>query len=195
MAGGLAASSPLTWHVVLRFTGAGRDHVEDLGGTSIRGAVGSFCDTCGQLRPHCAGEVLSFNLILSFTIYCFGVLACQCCGKKKNWFRKVHRQKDVVVYAIQVKTLSEMKIYWTFFTALKHNVTHVLINASNPRIIMPDADVRDDSLAFPEIRPQTPTYTYSDTGKLPINRECYHASATNISSTIVNLFSNPKDGH
>lgn len=42
VAGGLAASSPLTWHVVLRFTGAGRDHVEDLGGTSVRGAVGSL---------------------------------------------------------------------------------------------------------------------------------------------------------
>lgn len=34
-ASGLAASSPLTWHAVLRFPGAGRDHVEDLGGSLI----------------------------------------------------------------------------------------------------------------------------------------------------------------
>lgn len=34
-ASGLAASSPLTWHVVLRFTGAGRVHIEDLGRASI----------------------------------------------------------------------------------------------------------------------------------------------------------------
>lgn len=34
-ASGLAVSSPLTWHAVLRFPGAGRDHVEDLGGSLI----------------------------------------------------------------------------------------------------------------------------------------------------------------
>lgn len=34
-ASGLAASSPLTWHAVLRLPWAGRDHVEDLGGSLI----------------------------------------------------------------------------------------------------------------------------------------------------------------
>lgn len=32
---GLAASSPLTWHAVIRFPRAGRDHVEDLGGLVV----------------------------------------------------------------------------------------------------------------------------------------------------------------
>ncbi len=45
VAGGLAASSPLTWHAVLRFPGAGRDHVEGLRGTSVGGAVGSLGDS------------------------------------------------------------------------------------------------------------------------------------------------------
>lgn len=80
MAGGLAASSPLTWHVVLRFTGAGRDHVEDLGGTSVSGAVGSLGDAAGQLGPRRAGDVLCFILLISFSLHGSGVLASQCWG-------------------------------------------------------------------------------------------------------------------
>lgn len=75
MAGGLAVSSPLTWHVVLRFTGAGRDHVEDLGRTSIRRTVRFLCDSASQLGPCCARHVFVFLLVISFRLYCSGVLA------------------------------------------------------------------------------------------------------------------------
>lgn len=82
MAGGLAASSPLTWHVVLRFTGAGRDHVKDLGGASVGGAVGALGDAAGQLRPRRAGHVLAFVLrVVSFGLHGPGVLAPQCWSK------------------------------------------------------------------------------------------------------------------
>lgn len=83
VAGGLAASSPLTWHVLLRFAGAGRDHVEDLGGAPVGRAVGSLCDAVGQLRPRRAGDVLSFIHDVSFSLRCSGVLAFKSWREKK----------------------------------------------------------------------------------------------------------------
>lgn len=77
VASGLAASSPLTWHVVLRFTGAGRDDIEDLGRTSIWSAVWSFCHAACQLGPCRAGDILCFILVISFSLHCSGVLAFQ----------------------------------------------------------------------------------------------------------------------
>lgn len=75
VAGGLAASSPLTWHVLLRFAGAGRDHVEDLGGAPVGRAVGPLGDAVGQLRPRRAGDVLSLIHDVSFSLRCSAVLA------------------------------------------------------------------------------------------------------------------------
>lgn len=83
VAGGLAASSPLTWHVLLRFAGAGRDHVEDLRGAPVGRAVGSLGDAVSQLRPHRAGDVLSFIHDVSFSLRCSGVLAFKSWGEKK----------------------------------------------------------------------------------------------------------------
>lgn len=83
VAGGLAASSPLTWHVLLRFAGAGRDHVEDLGGAPVGRAVGSLGDAVGQLRPRRAGDVLSFIHDVSFSLRCSGVLAFKSWSEKK----------------------------------------------------------------------------------------------------------------
>lgn len=63
-ASGLAASSPLTWHAVLRFPRAGRDHVEDLGGALVGGAVGFLGDGAAQRWPRRAGIVLSSILLI-----------------------------------------------------------------------------------------------------------------------------------
>lgn len=86
MAGGLAASSPLTWHVVLRFTGAGRDHIEDLGGTSVSRAVGSLGDSAaaGRPGPRRAGHVLTAVLVLRVGISRSGVLASERWGNENK---------------------------------------------------------------------------------------------------------------
>lgn len=81
MAGGLAASSPLTWHVVLRFTGAGRDHVEDLG-VSVGGAVGSLRDAARQLRPRRARHIFGFVLLVSLSLNYLAVLDSLRWGEK-----------------------------------------------------------------------------------------------------------------
>lgn len=67
-ASGLAASSPLTWHAVLRLPRAGRDHVEDLGGALVGGAVGFLGDGAAQRRPRRAGVVLPFSLLIAFVL-------------------------------------------------------------------------------------------------------------------------------
>jgi len=87
-AAGLAASSPLTWHAALRLPGAGRDDVEDLGGASIGGAVGSFGDstssyTAGQPGPRRAGDVVVLPPV-SLGLHCSGVLASQRWGDKEQ---------------------------------------------------------------------------------------------------------------
>lgn len=86
MARGLAASSPLTWDVVLRLPGAGRDHVEDLGGASVGGAVGPLGDAGGQPGPRCAGDV-AFFILTPRSLRCYVDLASQSSGDKhKKWF-------------------------------------------------------------------------------------------------------------
>lgn len=82
VAGGLAASSPLTWHVVLRFAGAGRDHVQDLGRASVRRAVGPLRDDAGWLRLLRAGGVCSFVLVGAFSLCCSAVRAPESCRNK-----------------------------------------------------------------------------------------------------------------
>lgn len=79
VAGGLAASSPLTWHVVFRFTGAGRDHIEDLGRAAAGRAIGAFCETTIHPWCYCIGNVLS----VLFRV-CPAVGAFQC-WKTKYW--------------------------------------------------------------------------------------------------------------
>lgn len=76
-ASGLAVSSPLTWHAVLRFPRAGRDHVEDLGGSLIGGAVGFLREAASQRRPRRAGNVLSVVPLIPFGLVHSGVLAYQ----------------------------------------------------------------------------------------------------------------------
>lgn len=74
---GLSGSRPLTWHVVLRFTGAGCDYIEDLGRTSSGGAVGPFGDAGRQSGSHRAGEVPHCVLVVPVAIGGTPVLASQ----------------------------------------------------------------------------------------------------------------------
>lgn len=71
-ASGGAASGPLTWHAVLRLPRAGRDHVEDLGGVLVGGAVGflgaAAAAAAAQRWPRRAGTVLSFLFLIPFVL-------------------------------------------------------------------------------------------------------------------------------
>lgn len=78
VAGGPAVSSPLTWHVALRLPGAGRDHVEDLGGASVGGAVGPLGDAGGRPGPRRGGDGVPRVLAASLGLRRPGVLAPQC---------------------------------------------------------------------------------------------------------------------
>lgn len=96
MAGGLAASSPLTWHVVLGFAGAGRDHVEDVRGPSVGGAVGSLSDAARQLRAQRAGGVFAFFFIRASGNCGPGVLPSESCTdtnvKINMLFKTIYQQ-------------------------------------------------------------------------------------------------------
>lgn len=116
VAGGLAASSPLTWHVLLRFAGAGRDHVEDLGGAPVGRAVGSLGDAVGQLRPRRAGDVLSFIHDVSFSLRCSGVLAF------KSWREKKYVSSEPPLFFLQQSCSSAGGKMWLFGSELLHYV-------------------------------------------------------------------------